>query len=594
MATMSYLGIGSGIDMGKILDALLAAKAKPIEAVRVQQGKVQAAEKAWTSIGSDLSTLLGFLDELRMPSIYRTTKTTSTDDKVATATVSNDQLKPGQNYSIRVLQLASAQSMYSNKVALGTGGTISQTGTLDLTLNGETYLTVDYSGKSLQQVADAINQEALNIASAATEQSALEAGEGNKGQVFVPAISASIIDGRLIIQSTEGGADNSFTVADSNGAAGPFGNFDLGSGRAYWESGLLSGSDTVSLTAAFGDPITVSRHIGESQESFVDRINRAYSAMTGDSRAAVYLNDDGGGTTLRVDTSVVEGATVNGTDLKGTAIKYSGQDAVLNINGLTVRSSSNEVKNADGLTINVRETGSTTLTVASAADDVVTAVRSFVSKYNATIISIKSRTENNLPSTPVDNASDMQSMLNSRDPLYSDSSLRSLSRDLQDMFSYVSSEGAYKTFTSLGMELQRDGTIKFDDDKMRKAIETDVDTVMTFFRSVAAEGIEEGSVTFERTGGFANKANDMLKRYTNAASGIVEMQKSYYLRLQNSYKQQIQRMTESLSREEDTLTRKFSAADVAMANANSQLIRLQSLLSSVSSSSGDIMSMFGM
>jgi len=581
---MSYLGIGSGMDMNTILDALLKAKAKPLEALATQHNKAVLAQDSWTSIGADLQSLLGYLDELRAPMTYRPSKASSSDDKVATATIGSS-LQPGTSYSIRVQQLASSQSMYSRKVEAN--ATLGGSGTLTLSSANDPNLALSVNYASDMKLTDLA--KAINDAAAAKVK---ETG----GKLFV---QASVVDNRLVLSGTESGSSGGFNVADSAGQNSAIGSWTLASGVAYTEASSVSGnipgnwSNTISLTTANGAIISVQVAVGDNMESLVEKLNQQYKSVTGDNRAAVHLGQNAnGGSSLRFDSAIITNASGVGTI---SPTKYSGQDAVLNVNGVAVRSSTNEVSAIEGMKLTLKETGSTTLTVESATDDVVSAVKDFVNKFNSVYSDLKTRMENTLPTTIGTSPENMQVLIDSRDPLYGDSSMRGLVRDMQEMFFYIGTTGTFRTLSSLGIDTDREGKITLDEARLRKAVDSDAEGVANFFRGVAKVNEDGTESSVERTGGFANSSDTLLKRYTNQASGIVELQKTYYMRMQESYNQQINRMKEYLSREEETLMRKFSAADTAMARANEQYSRMQGLLSGLSTpSNNSVMSMFGM
>lgn len=579
MTRMTSLGM-SGVDLNSILDGLLQAKQRPLTAMQTQKSRVDAAMNAWTGINTDLSALTDIMDSLRMASSFKPSKITGTDDKIATATA-NGELQVASSYQLKVSQLAAAQTMYSRQfsgtTAMGSAGTLTLASS-----DGEKSFAIDYTAEmTVSQVAKAIN-EALKPAE--------DAEEGSK-----PFLSASVVDGRLVLTAAEGGSSNGFTIADSN-ATSPFGNFQVASGLAYRESQSFQYSDVQGL---FGSSITLKTSTGkevniaidtanDTLETLVEKINRQFRDATGEAKSAVQMAGSEGNYTLRFDASVVSevsgGFSVNNSD-----IKYSGQDALLSVNGLMVRSASNEVNLVEGMKISLKETGSTTMTVQSAADDVVANVKSFVEKFNTVYAAIKKRMENTLPSTLEADSTKMTNLLNARDPLVSDSSLKGLASDLQDLFSFVSDQGDVKTLSSLGIDIDREGKVTLDEAKLKKAVEKDADAVSTFFRGVAAE---EGSAT--RVGGFANKVSDLLKSYTNAATGIIAGQKSFYEEMSKSYTDQITRLNESIKKEQESLTIRFSKIDVAIAESNRKLSQLQSALSGVSSSTSGALSMMGL
>lgn len=184
-------GIGSGMDIKGMVDAIVAAERAP------KEGQLANLEKKTTtqltSLGQLKSAISNFqsaLSTLNSPSSFLARTATSSDSKVMTASVS--QSAQAGSYKVEVLQLAS-----SSKVALAAidGKAKLNTGTLDIKV-GDTKLgiTVDSTNNTLDGIRDAIN----------------EAGKS-------AGVSATIITddhgSRLVLSSSKAGEGNDITVA---------------------------------------------------------------------------------------------------------------------------------------------------------------------------------------------------------------------------------------------------------------------------------------------------------------------------------------------------------------------------------------------
>ncbi len=184
-------GIGSGMDIKGMVDAIVAAERAP------KEGQLANLEKKTTtqltSLGQLKSAISNFqsaLSTLNSPSSFLARTATSSDSKVMTASVS--QSAQAGSYKVEVLQLAS-----SSKVALAAidGKAKLNTGTLDIKVGDTEFgITIDSTNNTLDGMRDAIN----------------EAGKS-------AGVSATIITddhgSRLVLSSSKAGEGNDITVA---------------------------------------------------------------------------------------------------------------------------------------------------------------------------------------------------------------------------------------------------------------------------------------------------------------------------------------------------------------------------------------------
>jgi len=188
MATVSSMGIGSGIDLQSIFSKIMDAESAPLTTLNTKISSYNTQISLFGTIKSKLSTLQSAAETLEFPSRLSAVSATPSDSTVLTATASASASKG--SYSVDVTQLASAQKSFSQ--AYLSGKTFSA-GTLSITLNGETSaheITVS-DGDTLAQISAKIN----------------EAGFG------VTASVVSGVDGeRLMLAGANSGSTNSFVL----------------------------------------------------------------------------------------------------------------------------------------------------------------------------------------------------------------------------------------------------------------------------------------------------------------------------------------------------------------------------------------------
>ncbi|MGM0535197.1 MAG: flagellar filament capping protein FliD [Pseudomonadota bacterium] len=191
MASISSLGVGSGLDLNGMIQQLGQAEASKLEPIQEQTKEEEVKLSAYGEVKSALASVEDSVSQLGNGSLYESLSASSSNEAV-TATAGEDAA-PGQ-YQVEVGELASAGSLATGRVASDTDAELlAQDETLalefgDSALNQEIDLE---AGSSLADIRDTIN-------------AGPEAG-----------VSASIVqDGegaRLTLMSQATGADASIT-----------------------------------------------------------------------------------------------------------------------------------------------------------------------------------------------------------------------------------------------------------------------------------------------------------------------------------------------------------------------------------------------
>ncbi len=199
MASISSLGVGSGLKLGDILDSLTAAQKAQLTPISNQQSSYTSKLSAYGTMKSALESFQTANTALSKADLF--TATTTTSSSTAFSATTTGSALPGK-YTIEVTQLAKAQTLTSgiqkdNKAALATSDskiTIQQGG-------DKKPVTIDISAanSSLTGIRDAINK-----ADAGVSASIINVGNGEY---------------RLSITSKETGEDNAMTISVSGDTA---------------------------------------------------------------------------------------------------------------------------------------------------------------------------------------------------------------------------------------------------------------------------------------------------------------------------------------------------------------------------------------
>lgn len=197
MASISSLGVGSGVLNSDLIDQLVAAERKPADdRLNFKKQSTEALISAYGKLRSAVTELRLPMRQLSAPDNLKAFSATSSNSDVG---VSIDSTKASRgSYSIQVDSLAQAQSLASATFA-DKDSTAVGTGSLTLTVGDKTTtINVDSSNNTLQGLANAIND-----AGAGATAGVIDTGSGF----------------RLVLSSENSGTDNAIgiSVSDTDG-----------------------------------------------------------------------------------------------------------------------------------------------------------------------------------------------------------------------------------------------------------------------------------------------------------------------------------------------------------------------------------------
>ena len=198
-------GVGSGLDIESIVSQLMSLERRPLVALQQRESDTRAQISAYGTLKSAVSSFQDAMKDLSSLDKFRIFQTTSSDDKIMTASADSDAATG--LYSLDVTRLAQNHKMGSDEHAdtATFGGGAGDALTLTV---GTDSTTIDLStAQTLSQVRDAINAASDNPGVTAT---ILNTGGGNQ---------------RLILTADESGYDK--RVQLSYGGAVGAGTFNF-------------------------------------------------------------------------------------------------------------------------------------------------------------------------------------------------------------------------------------------------------------------------------------------------------------------------------------------------------------------------------
>lgn len=221
MASISTLGIGSGLDLASILDSLQASEKAALTPISTQQSSYTAKLSAYGTLKSALTTFQTANTTLNNADLFSSTKTTTSSSAFSATTAAG---AVAGKYTVSVSKLATAQTLTTNVVEDSKNAIATSDSTL-------TFQPVGKDAKPISIAISAANssltgmRDAINKADAGVTASIIKTGDGAY---------------RLSMTSDKTGSDNAVTISVSGDSA-------LQSYMAY--DGTAVGTVTESVTA---------------------------------------------------------------------------------------------------------------------------------------------------------------------------------------------------------------------------------------------------------------------------------------------------------------------------------------------------------
>ena len=159
MPAITFSGLASGLDTDSIVSALVGVERIPLQALEAENRDLQSKSSIIDSLSSSLSDLSTKADALGTISDFLSYTGSSSNDSAVEITTSGDSI-PG-SYEVSITDIAYAQRTYSNGVADKDAALSVADQTFDITIGATTTSLTVAANSTLQDVADAINSNAL-------------------------------------------------------------------------------------------------------------------------------------------------------------------------------------------------------------------------------------------------------------------------------------------------------------------------------------------------------------------------------------------------------------------------------------------------
>ena len=443
---LSAPGIGSNLDINTMVTQLMSLESRKMTAMQTQEASYQAKVSAFGQVKSAFSTFQSAVSSLATVQQFQSTTATASDATVLSAKATASAT-PG-TYALEVSKLAQAQKL----VTAGQASTTSEIGTGTITFDFGTLTGPnDAGGNATAPVKDSATGKYTSA-------------------VFTPGTA----DAKTV------------TIGPNNSS--------------------LAGIRDAINGAKIGVNATIVNDGGASPNRLV--LTNATTGAASSMKITV-SNDSGGGlaSLLGHDPAASAGdpAGSAGQHLSET---MAAQDALMTIDGLPVKKSSNTISDViSGVTLNLTKTNvgtPTTVTVARDTASVVTAVNKFVTAYNAISKTFK-------------DASAYDATTRTAAILNGDSSIRGAQAQLRAVMSapIAGGYGEFSRLSEVGVAFQKDGTLAVDSAKLNKALESNFNDVAGLF---AAAGKATDSLASYATSSNDTKAGSYALKVTALAT----------------------------------------------------------------------------
>lgn len=294
MASISSLGVGSGLDLNGLLDQLQEAEQEKLVPIQQQQVDQKTQISAYGKLQSSLSEVQSSASDLNDPELFNSVTSNVEGESVEAA--ATPDAPPGR-YDVEVQQLATASSIATQGVDEETVLNANTEASLDVTLNDGTAQNIKVEADStLSDVRDAINASDAGVSASVVfdgSQSRLAiASESMGAEAGIDSVTFNGLDGMALDDGTE--IQGKDAKLDVNGVA-------ITSDSNQVEEAIQG--TTLSLTDTGESTVTVARDeesIRGAITGFVDSYNdmksttadlTSFSSEDGETQAGDLLGD---------------------------------------------------------------------------------------------------------------------------------------------------------------------------------------------------------------------------------------------------------------------------------------------------------------
>lgn len=380
-------GLASGIDTNSIIDAMVTVAKTPVIRYQNQQLEIQWKQEAWDTVKSKLQNLQSAVSALTDRNSIVGKSGTSSNESVLS--VSTAGTAPLGTYTFEVTDIARAHTVTSNTYASRSEKISFSDGLI--TINGKT-ISVGTQA-SLLDIAQTINQD-------------VDIGQ----KVYASVVQVSSSDFRLVITSKNTGTTNSITFGGENNdvliSLGIVGEAKSNTYASYTEpisfetgeitiNGKTLNIGTSASLQDMVDAINNDPEISSKVKAQITQDGSSYRVSLISLTGSIETLDLSGGNDVLKTIGVLDssGTLVNPNNTGGATTQLA-KDLKLTASGISgtiIRQSNTVADLFEGVTLNIKNTGTSTVTVVNDTSQAISNIENFVSVYNDTLSYIRTK-----------------------------------------------------------------------------------------------------------------------------------------------------------------------------------------------------------
>ncbi|HHV80857.1 TPA: flagellar filament capping protein FliD [bacterium] len=380
-------GLASGIDTNSIIESMVTVAKTPVIRYQNQQSEIQWKQEIWSTINTRLQNLQSAVSILTDKNSIVGKRGISSNDNVLS--VSTTGAAPLGTYTFEVVDIARAHTVTSNVYASRSEKVSFSDGFI--TINGKT-ISVGTQA-SLLDIAQAINQD-------------VDIGQ----KVYASVVQVSSSDFRLVITSRNTGTTSSITFGGENNdvliSLGIVGEAKSDTYASYtepisFETGEITiNGETINIGTSASlqdivDAINNDLEISTKVKARITQEESSYRVSLISLTGSIETLDFSGGNDVLKTIGVLDssGTLVNPNNTGGATTQLA-KDLELTVSGISgtiIRQSNTVTDLFEGVTLNIKNTGTSTVTVVYDTSQAISNIENFVNVYNDTLSYIRTK-----------------------------------------------------------------------------------------------------------------------------------------------------------------------------------------------------------
>jgi len=581
--SISFTGLGSGMDYSSWIDALVAVKQESVTTVQNKITSVEASKSTVSKLKSSFSSLNSCISTFTDSNILtafdifsRKKAEVSDENKTATATVSNTATV--QNLELLISQIATptvatginplGKLATMDSKLMDLNNKVVKEGSISLYVNDQKYTFDVDSDTTLQDFCDFLEENSGGTVELTSE-----------GKLTLDLSSAGVSDLKLGSTADDGNLLDFFGFKSETDEEGNI--IAMSSPKILTEintTGTILDSANLSSTVTEGtftigtveftidSTTSISGLIYQINSNSDTGVKASYDAVA---NKLVLKSTEPGETTINIEagtsnfTDVVGWTNSGGNLAEGSQVL--GKNSKFSINGEEFEAASNvvgeDVTGVTGLTLTLnkvtKDDEPVQINITNDLSEVESNIESFIKKYNQLVTDLKNAS-----------ASD--------GTLAYDSSIRKMVADMANVvMNIVPGLSTYNCFSSVGISTGKTTTDV-----------SDVPTALTFdktkFEEAMAKNPAEVKKLFINNDEEDSSANGVMTKLEKMIDGYLDIENGYFATKENSYESEIESLNQSLTRKQNSVDAYRTRLEKQFQSMDSYISQMQSYSSYLS------------